>query len=81
MQLYRQALKTCLDWSGSRQQWYARVSTPTMGKSGDLALETIADVGLCLQARAIRAEFEANRNIVSGLMLAFRLHMFTSFVN
>eukprot|EP00775_Hariotina_reticulata_P015156 gene15156-biopygen1980 len=24
MQLYRHALKTCLDWSGSRQQWYAR---------------------------------------------------------
>eukprot|EP00878_Enallax_costatus_P004039 GHUV01004262.1.p1 GENE.GHUV01004262.1~~GHUV01004262.1.p1 ORF type:complete len:109 (+),score=14.79 GHUV01004262.1:185-511(+) len=36
--LYRRALKTCLDWSGSRQQWYAR-------------------------ARAIRAEFEANRHI------------------
>jgi hypothetical protein len=44
-----------------------------MSTLGDLALETMADVGLCLQARAIRAEFEANRNIVSGLMLAFRL--------
>lgn len=37
MHLYRHALKTCLDWSGSRQQWYPR-------------------------ARAIRAEFEANRS-------------------
>jgi hypothetical protein len=77
MQLYRQALKTCLDWSGSRQQWYARVSKPRKGKFGDLALETIADVGLCLQARAIRAEFEANRNIVSCLMLAFGLYTIT----
>jgi NADH dehydrogenase (ubiquinone) 1 beta subcomplex subunit 9 len=40
MQLYRHALKTCLDWSGERAQWYPR-------------------------ARAIRAEFEANRDISS----------------
>lgn len=26
MQLYRHALKTCLDWTGSRAQWYDRVS-------------------------------------------------------
>jgi hypothetical protein len=26
MQLYRHALKTCLDWSGNRQQWFVRVS-------------------------------------------------------
>jgi hypothetical protein len=26
MQLYRHSLKTCLDWSGDRHQWYARVS-------------------------------------------------------
>jgi hypothetical protein len=39
MHLYRHALKTCLDWTGDRQQWYMR-------------------------ARAIRAEFEANRNLV-----------------
>ena len=25
MHLYRHSLKTCLDWSGSRVQWYARV--------------------------------------------------------
>jgi hypothetical protein len=24
MHLYRQALKTCLDWSGDRRQWYPR---------------------------------------------------------
>ena len=38
MHLYRHALKTCLDWSGDRRQWYPR-------------------------ARAIRAEFEANRTV------------------
>jgi hypothetical protein len=27
MHLYRHALKTCLDWSGNRAQWYVRVST------------------------------------------------------
>lgn len=40
MHLYRHALKTCLDWSGDRRQWYMR-------------------------ARAIRAEFESNRNLTS----------------
>jgi len=45
MRLYRQALKTCLDWSGDRRQWYPR-------------------------GRAIRAEFEANRDLVSAEVAA-----------
>jgi len=39
MLLYRRALKSALDWTGDRQQWYAR-------------------------ARAVRGEFEANRETV-----------------
>jgi hypothetical protein len=78
MHLYRHALKTCLDWSGSRQQWYARVRTNSGADSHNSTCYLLFVpvpvltrrpshplLLLLLQSRAIRAEFEANRDIVS----------------